>query len=364
MGSTSHCWWNTNTASTASLGNGHNLCRASCATYSCPATHVAITLPAWTLCAGHQCNDDDTSTCCEARAPCSSASGLRLGDSDCINLSLTSKEAENACSYASATVMSVCPVTTHILKSEAQDILCAGAQCTSADMDACCELSDRRFTSPIGDVSGCADDDACLQDKPNWGSSYTCSGSTQWCSSYANDMACCPVSCSTCLDLELSDQEKDTLRSETQSIMAEAFVHSLRGAGAYTENEIKRWSSEGDGGDVMPAYGHTFVVPNLAGQEVCTLKRGYSPVVGSDHSAKMYVFVKIACSDDHTNYVSRKRIIRAWKFDCSALSSFRQQTLCGACYQYNHKDSCAVISNYAWEELELDDADRAGAAIQ
>jgi len=226
-----------------------------------------------------------------------------------------------------------------------------------------------------GDASGCADDDACLQAKLNWGSSYTCSGSTQWCSSHANDMACCPVSCSTCPAgfsypptpaptsasdlLGLNDQEKDTLSSETQSNMASKFSSRVQNnEDLYSEINVKKWTREGDqGGDVMPSYGVTHVYEN------CTVKSGYSPVIVNQVSVKLYVFVKIACSDDHTNYVSRKRIIRGWKFECGELSS-QVGTLCTACYTYYHKDSCAVISNYAWEELELDDADRAAAAIQ
>lgn len=52
----------------------------------------------------------------------------------------------------------------------------------------------------------CADDDACLQAK--WGSSWTCSGSTRWCTSYAADMACCPVSCDTCPAAEFTPPEQ------------------------------------------------------------------------------------------------------------------------------------------------------------
>jgi hypothetical protein len=44
----------------------------------------------------------------------------------------------------------------------------------------------------------CADDDACLQGRPYWGSWYTCAGSSHYCSSYPADMACCPDTCSLC----------------------------------------------------------------------------------------------------------------------------------------------------------------------
>jgi len=174
--------------------------------------------------------------------------------------------------------------------------------------------------------------------------------------------------------LGLNDQEKDTLSSETQSNMASKFSSRVQDIeDSYSEINIKKWTREGEqGGDVMPSYGVTYVSEN------CTQKSGYSPVlapqvsVGPSYlkvsvvsSVKLYVFVKIACSDDHTNYVSRKRIIRGWKIECGESSSKPEGgTLCTACYTYYHKDSCAVISNYAWEELELDDADRAAAAIQ
>jgi hypothetical protein len=55
--------------------------------------------------------------------------------------------------------------------------------------------------------SQCVDDDACLQAKPTWGASYNCAGSTQYCTSYASDMAtCCPESCGKCSDDEVPDR--------------------------------------------------------------------------------------------------------------------------------------------------------------
>ena len=45
----------------------------------------------------------------------------------------------------------------------------------------------------------CVDDDVCLQGKPDWGSSYTCADSTQYCDSHTEDMACCPKSCGQCV---------------------------------------------------------------------------------------------------------------------------------------------------------------------
>jgi hypothetical protein len=55
-------------------------------------------------------------------------------------------------------------------------------------------------SAPIGGVpeSTCQDDDACLQAKPDWGAQYTCASSTQWCESWAADMACCKKSCGKC----------------------------------------------------------------------------------------------------------------------------------------------------------------------
>ena len=44
----------------------------------------------------------------------------------------------------------------------------------------------------------CADDDACLQAKPDWGAGYTCADSTDYCDSYREDMACCKRSCKAC----------------------------------------------------------------------------------------------------------------------------------------------------------------------
>jgi hypothetical protein len=59
--------------------------------------------------------------------------------------------------------------------------------------------SDNRAAGPAACESAtCVDDDACLQANPAWGASYTCAGSTQYCSSYRADMACCPESCGMC----------------------------------------------------------------------------------------------------------------------------------------------------------------------
>ena len=46
----------------------------------------------------------------------------------------------------------------------------------------------------------CTDDNVCLQSKPSWGDSYTCAGSTTYCTgSWAEDMHnCCPMSCGIC----------------------------------------------------------------------------------------------------------------------------------------------------------------------
>merc|ERR1712166_967046 len=51
---------------------------------------------------------------------------------------------------------------------------------------------------PTAAPTPCVDDDTCLQPKNGWGSSFTCSNSIEYCSSYANDMACCPKTCNKC----------------------------------------------------------------------------------------------------------------------------------------------------------------------
>ena len=43
----------------------------------------------------------------------------------------------------------------------------------------------------------CVDDNACLKSKPGW-ASFTCPSGLRWCDSYAEDMACCPLTCGKC----------------------------------------------------------------------------------------------------------------------------------------------------------------------
>ena len=51
---------------------------------------------------------------------------------------------------------------------------------------------------PIKTTCKPKDDDRCLQTSPEWGNSYKCSSSTQYCYSYEKDMKrCCPHSCNT-----------------------------------------------------------------------------------------------------------------------------------------------------------------------
>ena len=74
---------------------------------------------------------------------CASASGIdaqlftssQLGSSACNEASTTKNDAAQACSYASATVLSVCPVSTHILNPDAENILCPGGTCK---IETCC----------------------------------------------------------------------------------------------------------------------------------------------------------------------------------------------------------------------------------
>merc|ERR1712166_1151064 len=79
--------------------------------------------------------------------------------------------------------------------------------CSSyADDMACCPKTCNKCSSPSTPPGGsteapstrCDDDDTCLQAKPAWGSSYTCSSSSKYCSSYADDMACYPKTCNKC----------------------------------------------------------------------------------------------------------------------------------------------------------------------
>jgi len=43
----------------------------------------------------------------------------------------------------------------------------------------------------------CADDDPCLKAKSGW-EAYTCASAASYCAGYPTEMACCPVTCSTC----------------------------------------------------------------------------------------------------------------------------------------------------------------------
>ena len=48
------------------------------------------------------------------------------------------------------------------------------------------------------DLCSPKDNNACLQESVGWDPSYTCSSSTQYCSSFGKDMRrCCPDSCGT-----------------------------------------------------------------------------------------------------------------------------------------------------------------------
>merc|ERR1719476_694159 len=50
--------------------------------------------------------------------------------------------------------------------------------------------------APTALDSCAADSDTCLQQSPAWGSSYKCSSSTGWCSSWSKDMhRCCAQAC-------------------------------------------------------------------------------------------------------------------------------------------------------------------------
>jgi hypothetical protein len=60
----------------------------------------------------------------------------------------------------------------------------------------------RRRRSTSLDGARCKDNDACLQALRRRWNHYTCSASTQWCTSHANDMKCCPESCGKCTPTE------------------------------------------------------------------------------------------------------------------------------------------------------------------
>jgi len=89
------------------------------------------------------------------RAPCSSAAGIDrmlfkrhalLGDAmqTCVEVSHAAQDAKRKCSYEAGTVMPLCP-STHVLKSRASNILCAGAQCDENDINTCC--NERAFSA-------------------------------------------------------------------------------------------------------------------------------------------------------------------------------------------------------------------------
>jgi len=69
----------------------------------------------------------------------------------------------------------------------------------AADWDPTCQCMHGKAPAPV--TSTCSNDDSCLQARSGWGSSYTCSASTKWCSSFKHDMElCCPQACGTCKD--------------------------------------------------------------------------------------------------------------------------------------------------------------------
>jgi len=47
------------------------------------------------------------------------------------------------------------------------------------------------------DCPGCADDDTCLKANSGW-EAYTCASAASFCAGYPTEMACCPMTCSTC----------------------------------------------------------------------------------------------------------------------------------------------------------------------
>jgi len=60
-------------------------------------------------------------------------------------------------------------------------------------------------------ANGVCDSDICLQNSPDWGSGYTCAGSSWYCESWAKDMyRCCPETCNTGL---LSESECNAMGS-------------------------------------------------------------------------------------------------------------------------------------------------------
>lgn len=173
--------------------------------------------------------------------------------------------------------------------------------------------------------------------------------------------------------MQLSELEKAVLSDETQEIMVTGFESEVESVTRrYTKSTIQKWTRDGDGGDVVPTYAVTHIKTTSSGEEVCTVKYGYSPVCNEAKDVvKLYVYVKMACSDDHVNYVTRKRIIRGWKIECGGTSTMGSRTHCHACYQAFYAASCTKIgneqsddNNSPWVEFELDDAAKAGAAIQ
>merc|ERR1711879_1119194 len=101
-------------------------------------------------CGDMECNEDDTDTCCDPLVPCSDMTcpegmGLR---NDAGFILASSEDAQGVCCEQLALCITVecpsclthaCPAGYH-LSDAAQDIHCAEQVCTSADIEACCDL--------------------------------------------------------------------------------------------------------------------------------------------------------------------------------------------------------------------------------
>lgn len=218
--------------------------------------------------------------------------------------------------------------------------------------------------------SECVDDDACLQAKSGWGSSYTCAGSTQYCYTYgatteANDMECCPKSCDTCpidFQITLSATENTTLTNSTQKEiveLGESLVKKLNTK--YSLFAIKHWIESPElNTRCWPQYTVT-----SKQSETCTVKVGYSAAMtkaasnanqncvygctwDQEKGALVMVYFKITCSDDGEHFVSRRLLLRAFKVECGAD--------CGSCFSEFKKANCKTVAQEAvWETIPVDD---------
>lgn len=143
---------------------------------------------------------------------------------------------------------------------------------------------------PGAERNPCPNDDPCLQARPSWGTSYTCTKSTQWCTgTWAKDMIdCCPSACDVCAyQNNAKDVDTESLPSKCVWDEFESLLYNTDGADG--PGTCEDTDKNENGGQITGRFSHTCVHINQD-----TSKCG-SPTQAGSHDKNDFVAHEMCC---------------------------------------------------------------------